>query len=120
MEHIQLAISDYLPNLRHHFLIHDRTTWSHTHVVHDWLMHESITCLDDYPSVSPELNAIESVWGWMKNFIQPHNIRTQRQLERLVLKAWEKIPLFIIQKYIDHIRVKIQKIILAGGWDIDE
>jgi len=42
------------------------------------------------------------------------------QLERLVLKAWEQIPLSIIQKYINHIRVIIQKIILADGWDVND
>lgn len=82
-------------------------------------MKKYITCLDDYPSVRPELNAIKSVWSWMKNFIQLH-IGTQQQLERLVLKAWQQIPLSIIQKYIDRIHAIIQKIILFGGWDIGD
>ena len=119
LQHLQLAINDYLPDLHQHFLIHDRTTWSHTHMAHNWLIDNSITCLDDYPSVSPELNAIESVWGWMRNFVQSHHPKTQKQLENVVLKAWQQIPVSIIQAYIDRIRSIVEQIILADGWDID-
>ncbi|CAF1519695.1 unnamed protein product [Rotaria sordida] len=120
LHHVQLAIGNYLQVLRRYALIHDRTTWSHTDLVHNWLIENDIECLDDYPSVSPELNAIEPVWGWMKHFIESRRPKTQKQLENLVLKAWQQIPISIIQRYIDHIRVIVHQIIVADGWDIDD
>lgn len=120
LEHVKLALGDSLPSLRNFNLIHDRTTWSHSNMVHDWLLQNHIECLDDYPSVSPELNAIESVWGWMKKFVQSRYPKSQQQLEDSVLKAWRQIPITVIQEYIKHIKTIVHKIISADGWDIDD
>ncbi|CAF3618266.1 unnamed protein product, partial [Rotaria sp. Silwood2] len=84
LQHLQLAIDDYLHVFRDYFLIHDRTTWSHTSMVHTWLIENNIQCLDNYPPFSPELNAIESVWGWMKHHVQSNHPTTQKQLEHFV------------------------------------
>ncbi len=119
LQHVQLAIGDRLRTLRGYSYIHDRTTWSHTNMVHNWLMYNNMQCLDDYPSVSPELNAIERVWGWMKHDVQSHHPRPQRQLENCILRAWENISISIIQGFIKHIRTVVQQIILASGWDVD-
>lgn len=76
--------------------------------------------MDDYPSVSPELNAIESVWGWMNKYVQSKQIKTQLQMERFVQEAWERIPIAVIRGYIDNISKITQKIFSVDGWDIDE
>jgi transposase len=119
LRNLQLAIGRSLRHLNGYSLIHDRTTWSHTNMVHDWLNNNQITCMDDYPSVSPELNPIESVWGWMKHYVESHHPITQQHLEYLVNQAWQRIPLTIIQGYIRHIRTVVQQIIEADGWDVD-
>lgn len=120
LEHLKLALGDFLPSLRNFSLIHDRTTWSHSNMAHDWLLQNRIECLDTYPSVSPELNAVESVWGWMKKFVQSRHPRSQQQLEDSVRKAWQQIPITVIQGYIKHIKTTVHKIISADGWAIDD
>ena len=45
------------------YFIDDRPTWAHTAQAHHWLRHNGIKCMDDCPSVSPDLNAIENVCG---------------------------------------------------------
>lgn len=120
LEHVETVLNSYLRKVRDYFLIHDRTTWSHTNIVHTWLNNNRITCMDDYPSVSPELNAIESVWGWMNKYVQSKQIKTQLQMERFVQEAWERIPIAVIRGYIDNISKITQKIFSVDGWDIDE
>ena len=72
-------------------LIHDRLTWAHTNLAHDWLIHNHIRCIDTYPSASPDLNAVESVLVWMNNSVQRRHLDSQQRLEMLVRQAWEAI-----------------------------
>ncbi|CAF4991390.1 unnamed protein product, partial [Rotaria sp. Silwood1] len=61
LQHVQLAIGNYVPNLHGYSFIHDRTTWGHTNMIHNCMTANGIFCMNDYPLVSSELNAIESV-----------------------------------------------------------
>ncbi|CAF1130987.1 unnamed protein product [Adineta ricciae] len=119
LQQVQLALGNYQQRLHGYSFIHDRTTWSNSIMVHDWLASFGIDCMDDYPSVSPELNPIESVWGWMNRYVQSRHPRSQRHLEVLVRQAWQEIPIITIRVYIQHVRTIIQMIIAAQGWDVD-
>jgi hypothetical protein len=87
LKHVQLAVGNYSLDLRHYCFIHNRTTWSYTDMIHQWLIDNDITYLDDYPSASPQLNAIEPVLGWMKHFVHSCHPKSQQQLENFVLRA---------------------------------
>jgi hypothetical protein len=57
--------------------VHDRPMWVHTATAHSWLFRNHIICMDDYPPVNPDLNAIEYVWSWMNQFVQRRRPNSQ-------------------------------------------
>ena len=70
-----------------------------------------------WPSNSPDLNAIEKLWFWMKRQTTKHSAATsEKQLRKDWLACWESIPQKKIQEWIEAIPIHIQKIIeLDGG-----
>ena len=52
-----------------------------------------------FPPYSPDLNLIEHVWNWMKNWIQDHYWQARydvakvplSQLKEIILEAWEAV-----------------------------
>jgi transposase len=40
--------------------------------------------LIDVPSYSPEFNAIEYVWSWLKKYVQAQQTKTQTELEQAI------------------------------------
>jgi len=76
-----------------------------------------------FPPYSPDLNLIEHVWNWMKNWIQEHywevQYRVDRvplpQLRRIILQAWDAVLEDYIQSLYDSWWQRCQAIIDARG-----
>ena len=76
-----------------------------------------------FPPYSPDLNLIEHVWNWMKNWIQEHywdaNYRVDRiplpQLKTVIWEAWEAVPDSYIQSLYDSWWRRCQAVIVANG-----
>jgi len=117
VEYLQAALRRHLRDLNGYQFVHDRPTWAHSMLAHDWLFNNYITCMGNYPAASPDLNAVESVWAWMNRYIQRHHPNSQRSLERLVRRAWNAIPQTVIQGYINNIRNICNQIIDNNGWE---
>jgi transposase len=57
-------------------------------------------CWIRWPTYSPDLNLIEHIWNWMKNWIQEHYWRARynpskislAQLRQIILDAWNAVP----------------------------
>ena len=73
--------------------------------------------MDNYLSVSPDLNAVESVWSWMNRYVQRNHPHSQQHLERLVEQAWNTIPQNVIRGYINNIPNICNQIIANNGWE---
>ncbi|CAF1550923.1 unnamed protein product [Adineta ricciae] len=116
VEYLQEALNGHLHRLRHYHFVHDRPRWAHTTLAHDWLESNHIRCMDDFPSVSPDLNAVESVSSWLNKYVQSRHPNSQRHLERLVQRAWNAIPQVVIRGYIRHIPDICNQIIANNGW----
>jgi len=61
-----------------------------------------------WPSHSPDLNAIELDWGYMKHQVRKHQILDEAQLEEALIDAWDNLSNDIIQDFIDHLSHRVQ------------
>jgi len=71
-----------------------------------------------WPANSPDLNPIEDLWDWMKDWIQDHDSQVHRNYKRLqtaVNAAWEAIPYEKIFDLIKGMKDRCQAVIDANG-----
>ena len=81
------------------------------------VLRNRIPYIDNYLAVSPDLNAVESVWSWMNQYVQRNRPNSQQRLERLVEQAWNRIPQAVIRGYINNIANICNQIIANNGWE---
>jgi transposase len=76
-----------------------------------------------HPAYSPDLNLIEHVWNWMKNWIQERYWQARYnaakiplpQLRRVILAAWDAVPIDYIESLYDSWWRRCQAVIDARG-----
>jgi hypothetical protein len=76
-----------------------------------------------WPRYSPDLNLIEHVWNWMKNWIQKHYYAAYydaskvplSQLRRIIWEAWEAVPTDFIMSLYESWWRRCQAVIDAKG-----
>jgi DDE superfamily endonuclease len=76
-----------------------------------------------WPRYSPDLNLIEHVWNWMKNWIQEHYWQayydaakvTLEELRRIIWEAWEAVPQAYIESLYNSWWKRCQAVIDARG-----
>ena len=57
----------------------DCPSWAHTTLTHDWFVVITLrSCTDNYPLISPDLNAVEGVWAWMNRCVQRNRLNSQQ------------------------------------------
>jgi transposase len=115
---LQLGLHPYLGALRRHRLYQDGAPPHWGPAARQWLANNNVNVYNNVPGNSPQLNAIEGVWGWMVNYIQHRGPQNRNQLDNLIDEAWAAIPQATIQAYINHTRTVISSIIDSQGGPI--
>lgn len=108
------------PQLRHYTLLQDNAPPHVKEPVKNWLRQHNIPWYENYPPSSPELNAIERVWGWMEHYINARGPVSKRRFRELIIEAWYAIPHAKIRHFIDHTRSVLKDIRAAEGGDLNE
>ncbi|HRN71284.1 MAG TPA: hypothetical protein PLS49_08960, partial [Candidatus Woesebacteria bacterium] len=54
-----------------------------------------------HPAQSPDLNPIELVWGYMKDFVEKKSPVDKNDLMELILNAWDSLSNDTINQYIN-------------------
>ena len=69
-----------------------------------------------WPSNSPDLNAIEKCWFWMKRQTTKHGVASSvKQMKKDWEECWARLPQKKIQEWIEAIPLHIQRIIECEG-----
>src|SRR5699024_1137419 len=69
-----------------------------------------------WPSFSPDLNPIEMVWNWMKDWIQnKYHEDKELSYDQLARAAWDDIPGEFFEELIQTMPARCQAVIDAGG-----
>ena len=74
--------------------------------------------LVEWPPYSPDLNPIETVWDWMKDWIDDRyeGIKlTYPRLRSAVNEAWDAVPADYLSQLIDEMPARCQAVIDAKG-----
>ena len=71
----------------------------------------------DHPGCSPDLNAIENLWGLIvaKVYEGGRQYSAISKLKNTILDAWGKIPSVQLQKLVDNMSSRIFEVIKANG-----
>lgn len=70
-----------------------------------------------HPGASPDLNAIENCWAWVKNRIRrmPGHPSSLDQLWEAVQKCWDELPQSIIDGWIDDFELRRLEVVAKQG-----
>lgn len=104
-----IVLEDGAPSHRHHY---QQTIYSR----------HGVQRMMDWPGNSPDLNAIEPCWPWLKRRTTsrgaPGDTKTARQAW---IKAWEDLPQENIQQWIERLMRHVKEVIqLEGGNEYKE
>jgi hypothetical protein len=92
--------------------------------IKDWLEIHGVE-VTEWPPYSPDLNPIEHVWSWMKQWINEHHPElldrgadeeSYEALYRAIKEAWWAVPQTYIDKLIRSMIRRVKKVLKAKGW----
>ena len=81
------------------------------------LEERGIICIR-WPAFSPDLNPIEMVWNWMKDWIQERysdDLHTYDQLRAAIIAAWDAVPQSYLLELLESMPARCQAVIQANG-----
>lgn len=79
-----------------------------------WLSTENIPLIE-WPSSSPDLSPIETLWGKMKKMLRQQPARTQQDLRHTINAVWQSFTTDDCQKLVDTMPQRIQAVIEKKG-----
>jgi len=102
----------HLSNRRHLFFYQDNIPLHKTPAMLTWFEENRLELID-VPAYSPQFNAIEYVWSWLKNYVQKQQPKNKVELEQAIDNGCDAIPQAVINRYILHILTVMQEIVNA-------
>jgi DDE superfamily endonuclease len=103
-------------------LIQDGAPSHRARLTQNWLRQRGIRVIK-WPAYSPDLNIIEHVWNWMRNWIEEHYWKARYdpsnidldELRRIIYAAWDAVPDSYIEDLYNSWWRRCQAVIDAEG-----
>lgn len=74
-----------------------------------------VDVIDDLPALSPDLNIIENVWGWMEQQLRWQDFSDLDEFKDRVAVLWQEIPLQMIRNMVGSMKGRLRKVIQNDG-----
>lgn len=120
-KYIQILEASLLPSIDD--LVQDRDAFIFQHdgaachtakATKTWLSNQSINTME-WPSSSPDMNPIESLWGIMKRRLRANPQRTIPELRQKIQEIWDSIGSSECERLLDSMPTRISALIAAKG-----
>jgi tRNA A-37 threonylcarbamoyl transferase component Bud32 len=111
------SVDHLLPDVGQWYFLHDNSTVHGDGRVRSWLFNHGVTVLD-FPPYSPDLNAIEHVWVYLKKAVENLHPKTLEELQDAVHSGWEAIPEEYLEAIVHSMPRRLQQVREAGGYRI--
>ena len=108
------------PNLKHlakkgNTFMHDGAKCHTANVVKAWMKANKVTVMAGFPSSSPDLNPIESLWGELNRRIAELMPHYDVSLMRAARRAWREIPQKVINAHVRSFQAKCAAVYRNNG-----
>ena len=121
-EHILCYIEGIFREHPEYWFIQDNAPSHRSRLTRTNLAQKGIPCID-WPAYSPDLNIIEHVWNWMKNWMQENYWQARYDVAKVPLsvlrgviqEAWDSCPNSYIQDLFDSFPRRCQAVVEARG-----
>ena len=117
-EHVVPVIHGWIRMNPHLLFMHDNASGHATPLTVEELENRGVATIF-WPAFSPDLNPIEYVWDFMKDWIQQHyddkNKLSYDRLHQAVKEAWNAITTNQLDDLIDSMSARCQAVIDAHG-----
>ncbi|KAJ6254084.1 transposable element tc1 transposase [Anaeramoeba flamelloides] len=71
--------------------------------------------LQNWPANSPDLNPIENLWGIMSRRLNEIDIKTVKNLEKVVREVWKNIDWLMIENLINSMERRLKLVVQLKG-----
>ena len=69
----------------------------------------------DWPSMSPDLNPIEHLWGILKRKVKMHKVSNIHQLRDAVMEQWKSIPVATCEALVNSMPRRVKAVLDNNG-----
>ena len=95
-------------------LVHDNAPCHAARHTQHWMQTQGITALP-WPSVSPDLNPIENLWGLLKNRIEKDHPKTKEELKAAIERHWFGFDFEVLQNLATSMDNRLKLCIESNG-----
>ncbi len=69
----------------------------------------------DWPSMSPDLNPIEHLWGILKQKMEERKVSNIHQLRDVVMKEWKRNPAATCEALVNSVHKRVKAVLENNG-----
>ncbi len=69
----------------------------------------------EWPSMSPDLNPIEHMWGILKRKVEKHHVSNILQLRDVIMEEWKRMPATICAALVNPMPRRIKAVLDNNG-----